>query len=326
MSASKKTSDKIFVPNNHKKKKTNPNHLPYETNLKQAPIPKIFLPPKTTPTRIKFGLNSNKNISNLKAQDDDTLIVETKEETTQPKFEEKVIDEVKDQIVSPIEHEAKAAIPLRLKRRRSPIRTGKSRSIHARKVNPNMTSQSSESNQKQWPIIKVPILLSRVNIDYNIVHSANLIVPNSSIVKTNWFLHSYEGRILLPSNTLFLKGIFILDVEFNSQNGHNTIHNKKIPIPWKKTTKVNWIKEPSLSLSNEKQYMFQSSPDKGEISFHHQSEKNYVDPIQYELRRLNFIWHDEVKPQVDSSLLCILGTAQLSFDLLQRQLIDLNLF
>lgn len=57
--------------------------------------------------------------------------------------------------------------------------------------------------------------------------------------------------------------------------------------------------------------MFQSS-NTNEISYHHEYEAQYADPIQYELCRLNIIWHDEFKPQVDSSLLCFQGTAQLS--------------
>lgn len=404
MIARKKTSDRIFAPYNHKGNKTNPNHLRKETNTKQAPIPKIFPPPKTTPMLIKLDLNSNKKDSIIKTQDEVSLIEETKQGKIHHKFEEIVIDELKEQIGSPVDHEEevkdislkenpfdddingllntqlitplhdeqlpyepleqaengelektpleaqieevtntenakiikekdisiftkpkkKYSSSIIINRGKSQIRTDKSGSIRARKVKPNIKPQSSQSKHKHWPIIKVPILLSRVNIDYDIIHSSELLLLTSSIVKTNLTVHSYQGRILLPSNTLFLKGIFILDVEFTNQNDHNTIHNKKITIPWEKTTTVNWINQPCLSSRNEKQHMFQSS-ELGEINFHHQSEKYYADPIQYELQRLNLIWHDEFKPQIDSSLLCILGTAQLSFNLLQRQLIDLNL-
>lgn len=347
MIARKKTSDRIFAPYNHKGNKTNPNHLRNETNTKQAPIPKIFPPPKTTPMLIKLDLNSNKKDSIIKTQDEVSLLEETKQGKIHHKFEEIVIDDLKEQIESPVDHEevtntenakiikekdisiftkpkVKYSSSIVINRGKSQIRTDKSGSIRARKVKPNIKPQSSQSKHKHWPIIKVPILLSRVNIDYDIIHSSELLLLTSSIVKTNLTVHSYQGRILFPSNTLFLKGIFILDVEFTNQNDHNTIHNKKIAIPWEKTTTVNWINQPCLSSRNEKLHMFQSS-ELGEINFHHQSEKYYADPIQYELQRLNFIWHDEFKPQIDSSLLCILGTAQLSFNLLQRQLIDLNL-
>lgn len=43
--------------------------------------------------------------------------------------------------------------------------------------------------------------------------------------------------------------------------------------------------------------MFQSS-NTNEISYHHEYEAQYADPIQYELCRLNIIWHDELKPDL----------------------------
>jgi hypothetical protein len=182
---------------------------------------------------------------------------------------------------------------------------------------PNM--MAALPKKKPLPIVKLPVLLANMEIDIDIFDSYDLFLPLSRITKLDWSVHSLESRVVLPSNTVFLKGVFIADIEYVKEK---STHSSKIQVPWQKTINVDWVYPPLMGSSSQEEFMFD---DGNENSIHHQFHEQYADQIQHHLQSMNFIWHEELHLQADTPKLFIQGRAILSIDLLQPQYIDLNL-
>ncbi|HZG59772.1 MAG TPA: hypothetical protein VEY68_04710 [Anoxybacillus sp.] len=171
------------------------------------------------------------------------------------------------------------------------------------------------------PIVKLPVLLAMVNIDIDIFDSFDLLLPISNITKIDWSIHSLESRVLLPSTTIFLRGVLMADIEYVSDI--HSLHTVNIQVPWEKTTNTSWLSLPVMSGKTQREFIFQSHDDK-EIIYHREFHEHFADQVQHDLRRINFVWHEQLGSQAGASKLCIHGTANLSIDLLQPQYINLN--
>ncbi|MCT8138284.1 hypothetical protein H1D32_11300 [Anaerobacillus sp. CMMVII] len=177
-----------------------------------------------------------------------------------------------------------------------------------------------ETKRKQKPIIKVPILLAKVNVDHIINQKLQLSLPTEKIEKTSITVKSYNGHVIPPAKTLFLKGIYTIDVEFTSTSG--SYHTKKFSIPWETTANIHWLQKPDTEKSKETEFMFQLAD--GTLSNHYQSEKEYTETINCELSKTKSSWYHDFNPSFVDSRLSINGSVLLSFNLVQFQYIDLN--
>jgi hypothetical protein len=184
-------------------------------------------------------------------------------------------------------------------------------------------SENCTQKSSHLPIVKLPVLLAKVKIEIDIFDSFKLPMPIANITKVDWSLDSLECRVLLPSTTVFLKGILIADIHFVNESHSHTLHTVKIPVPWEKIITINWLYPPVLSSSNKREFMFESKNDK-EVSSHFEFCQHFADQIQHDLRKITFVWHEELASQVEKQQLSIQGRAKLSIDLLQPQFIDLN--
>jgi hypothetical protein len=185
--------------------------------------------------------------------------------------------------------------------------------------NPCHLKQQKDAN----PIIKVPVLLSTVNINIDIFDSLDLLNSISSISKIDWSIHSSEIRALLPSTFVFFKGILVANIEYITKKTGNSVHNITIQVPWKKATNIQWIHPPVIPSRRQNTFMFQSN-DKEDSSYHHEYQEQFIDPIQHVLRSIYFVWNEELDSQIDASRLFLQGTATLRLDLLQEQYMKLN--
>ncbi|WP_034644682.1 hypothetical protein [Bacillus methanolicus] len=173
------------------------------------------------------------------------------------------------------------------------------------------------------PIVKLPVLLAAINIDVDIFDSYDLLIPITKIRKIDWTCHSLKVRTVLPSNTVFLKGMLVADIEYVNENQSNSFHTFKLQVPWKKITKIDWLHQPVMPDNNHVEYTFQSN-DREEISNHREYQEQFAHPIYHDLRSLNFVWSEEVSTNTDTLKLFIQGRARLCIDLLQQQYIDLH--
>jgi myosin heavy subunit len=179
------------------------------------------------------------------------------------------------------------------------------------------------SQKSHLPIVKLPVLLAKLNIDIDMFNSLELSLPIANITKIEWSIDSLECRVLLPSTTVFLKGILIADIQYVNENLTHTLHTVKVPVPWEKIITINWLYPPVLSSSSQREFMF-GSHDAEEVSSHYEYCQQITDQIEYSLRSINFVWHDEVGSQAETPKVSIQGRANLAIDLLQQQYIDLN--
>ncbi|UQD51877.1 hypothetical protein C0971_07350 [Bacillus methanolicus] len=179
-------------------------------------------------------------------------------------------------------------------------------------------------NKDPLPIVKLPVLLAVVNIDIDIFDSFDLSQPISNISNMDWTIHSLDGQTVLHSNNVFLKGLLVADIKYVSDNHMKSFHTLRLQVPWEKTTTIDWMYSPVMPISsNQTEYMFQSKDGK-KTDFHHENHKQLADPLQFDLRSINFVWANEFNSHAGTSKLCIQGRANLIINLLQQQYIDLN--
>jgi hypothetical protein len=180
------------------------------------------------------------------------------------------------------------------------------------------------SKKENLPLVKLPVLLAQVNIDVDMFDSLELEFPIAKITKIDWLLESLECRVLLPSTTVFLKGVLIADIQYVKEHKH-LLHTVKIPVPWEKIISIEWRYPPDLASSSKKEFMF-GSLDCNEPSTHYEFCQKFADKIKYDLRSVKLVWHEEGISKKDLPLLSIQGIANLTIDLFQIQNIDLNSF
>jgi hypothetical protein len=180
-----------------------------------------------------------------------------------------------------------------------------------------------DSNENRLPIAKLPVLLATADIDLDIFDSFDLPAPITSLTKSDWTVHCLEGRVLLPSTTVFLKGILVADIEYVSDVSTYCMQTTKIKLPWKTTTKVDWIYPPLMPSNSHGEYMFQCSGGK-ESGLHREYHEQFAEQVQFELQSISHVWTEELVPQAGTPKLLIQGSASLSINLLQPQYISLH--
>jgi hypothetical protein len=189
----------------------------------------------------------------------------------------------------------------------------------------NESSSSLEKNEHLskrglLPFVKFPVLLSDLIIEVDIFDSFELPVPVESVMKVEWKSHSLNVQELLPSNIAFIDGILEADIEYENQA---SLHTLRIQIPWKKTTEITWLYPPEMPRSKHKEYMYKSPKDEG-VDFHREQYQQFADQLQFDLRSIHFVWHDELEKQAGAPALLVQGRAVLSIKLLQEQYVDLG--
>lgn len=184
------------------------------------------------------------------------------------------------------------------------------------------SSPKRDDQKQQSPIVKLPVLLANVNIDIDVFETFDLLFPLENVINIEWSIQSFDCSVILPSSTVFLKGVLIADIECSNKGNASTLHIVKLPISWMKTTDVDWLSLPELSRSSQSEFMFQSPLDK-EVSSHDEFHQEFTGQIDNNLRNIHFVWHQELCSQLEIQKLHIEGVAYLSIDLLQSQYVEL---
>ena len=178
-------------------------------------------------------------------------------------------------------------------------------------------------DKKQTTIVKLPVLLAKLNIEIDIVENIKFFMPLENISKVEWSMRSLHCKVAIPSTTLFLKGELIAEIEFINTGVNNIIHSLKVPIPWSKTTNIHWLTLPDLSHSSQNEFMFQSQHDHND-SVHYESFQKFAEAITSQLNQITFVSHHELDSK--DQHLQIFGTAFLSINLMQEQFVDLECY
>jgi hypothetical protein len=177
--------------------------------------------------------------------------------------------------------------------------------------------------KKQMPIVKLPVLIGKLDVDVDIFEAFPANVPIQNISSLDWYSQSLETHAALPSNVVFLKGTLVAVLDYVTNNKSDSIQSVKIQIPWKKNVTIDWIYPPDLPISNsKKEFTFKDESDTN-VTSHYESSTTFSENIDSQLRTINVVWHNSMTHD-EKSMLEVQGTATLKIDLLQEQYVDLG--
>lgn len=168
--------------------------------------------------------------------------------------------------------------------------------------------------------VRLPVHLADVDLELDIFDTFYLSRPIASVSKVDCSLHSIDVEVLLPSASLFTKGILLLDIDYASADDCGTMHSMKIHIPWKKIIKVKWDHQPELSWKSSKEYMF-TSPYGQDPGFHREFSESLTEKVDFQLSNLHCVWNEQF---INNEKVLVQGTARMQLDLFQKQCVDLR--
>ncbi len=171
------------------------------------------------------------------------------------------------------------------------------------------------SVQNELPIVKMPVVLSMVEIDLDIFDSFLLHLPVKEITKVDWSVYSLECHVPLPARSLFVKGVLVADIEYVEDNGCSSLQKVKMQVPFNTTTNVDWLTGPEIPRSYHAEYTYR------DVEFHQELSQQYAHPIKSELKNIHIVWHNEFMSE--NGLLNVQGRVQMFIHLLQNQYIKL---
>jgi hypothetical protein len=186
----------------------------------------------------------------------------------------------------------------------------------ARSMIPTMQSNKNVSLR----IAKIPILLSSVIITVDIFDSYDLEFPISSIRKITWSVNKIEGRLLLPKNIVFLKGILTSVLDYVADDETGSLKTAKINIPWQKNKEIEWIFPPDLPDQYQKYYGFNSF----EGSIHWEQYEKYVEDAIFQVKDFRIVSTAQTTPSLKETQIDIQASASLTIDILQQQYVNLE--
>lgn len=182
----------------------------------------------------------------------------------------------------------------------------------------------TDINEKEKTVtVKLPVLLTELETEIDIIETIDLSKPLNNIVKIEWSIHSLDCKVAVPSKTAFLKGEFIATCEFSNKESENKIQALKFFIPWSKTVNINWVTVPDFPFSKEKEFIFLDQHQHN-ANNHYEFHQKFSEPIQSQLKKVHFVWHQELN-STEKQLL-VNGVAQLSIHFMQDQYIDLDCY
>lgn len=172
-------------------------------------------------------------------------------------------------------------------------------------------SCEESDEEKGTPVIKLPVLLSRVNVDVDVLESLKL-DGDCEVSKIACDLLSVQVKTMAPSSKVFFSGIFQVCIEYVNNHEKGSLHTIKYPIYWDKVENIDWLSVPDFPKSHQNEYTFKDSS-----SVHHELYQEYTHQIQSHVKSSNFVWHGSAEEENKNILLQ--GIARLSIDLLQEQ-------
>jgi len=180
-------------------------------------------------------------------------------------------------------------------------------------------NQSDDVKSNALPIVKMPVVLSNVEIEIDIFDSFLLHFPIKEITKVDWSVYSLECQVPLPSRSLFIKGVLLATIEYVENNQKGSLQTISMQVPFNTTEQVEWLVIPELPRSYHSEFTYQEHES---IQLHQEFSEQYAHPIQSELKNFHIIWHNEFMSE--NELLNVQGRVRLFIHLLQHQYIKLT--
>lgn len=168
-------------------------------------------------------------------------------------------------------------------------------------------------------VVKVPVLLSSLIIDVDFMESLGSIEGLSDILNIEWSLRSLESKVVLPASTVFFEGVLKADIDYVSNGSTQTL---KVPVKWEKVVDVNWIVQPDVPFSSQKEYTLGVHGIE-QMSTHYEYCHQYVSPVEDQVEKVLFITHHE---HGENGEISVQGNVKIAVDLLQEQYVQVGYF
>ncbi|MBT2690118.1 hypothetical protein J7I93_18275 [Bacillus sp. ISL-47] len=167
------------------------------------------------------------------------------------------------------------------------------------------------------PIVKLPVLVAKSEVEINIFDCLPIDVPAKCITKMEWTVESLRCLTLLPSNTVFVKGVLTAEIQYVM---NDKLHMKTSQLPFEKTINLEWLCKPEMPISNAKsEFTFQTENSQ---DVHYEFCQKFTEEINCQLKSIHVVWHHD-KSEPENKSLGIQGQAVLYVDFLQEQYLTL---
>ncbi|KHE69884.1 hypothetical protein, partial [Halobacillus sp. BBL2006] len=177
--------------------------------------------------------------------------------------------------------------------------------------------------ERKGQLVRLPVLLSRTVVDIDLMHSLDIKDQVVEIIDVEWSLNSIKTNVVLPTSTVFFKGVLIADIKYVTDHKYHTIRTVKIPVHWDKVEDVRWLHEPVHSKKHQKEYNFKTDH---EGSSHYEFYQDFVSPIEEQLQSFQSTWNHTLHPTDKGQKISIQGNVHIRIDLLQQQYIEAQTF
>lgn len=193
--------------------------------------------------------------------------------------------------------------------------------IHEEPININNGLVHCSMNN--LPMVKLPILLAIEDIEFDILHVFGLPDPLEKIINVEWTVQSLDVQVHLPATKACINGELTADIEFLQDNETYSSHHLILHIPLDKVVEIEWLYPPDLSSMQQKEYLFKGN-DPLHIHTHYERVQKFTDPLDYQLKQLSFVWHQDVLFENQTKMIQFQGTLSLTIHLFQTQLVNLK--
>ncbi|MBU8769048.1 hypothetical protein [Cytobacillus oceanisediminis] len=176
-------------------------------------------------------------------------------------------------------------------------------------------TRSTKESYRNGVIVKLPVLIGKTDMEVQIFDCFPMNIHVKHITKMEWSVESLSCKVLLPSQTVFVKGILIADIMFAADKQVKRI---RIPISIDQSIKLDWICTPELPLpSRINEFIFQHG---NALDHHIEYYQQFSEEITCNLNKIHILWHGDISGDAGIE---ILGKAILSVDFFQKQFIQI---
>lgn len=176
-------------------------------------------------------------------------------------------------------------------------------------------TRSTKESFRKGVIVKLPVLIGKTDMEVQIFDCFPMNIHAKHITKMEWSVESLSCKVLLPSQTVFVKGILIADIMFAADKQLKSI---RIPLSIDESIKLDWICTPELPLpSRINEFIFQHG---NAHDYHIEYFQQFSEEITCNLNKIHILWHGDISGDAGIE---ILGKAILSVDFFQKQFIQI---
>ncbi|MBM7553112.1 hypothetical protein [Thalassobacillus pellis] len=167
--------------------------------------------------------------------------------------------------------------------------------------------------------VQLPVNLASEPVTIDILERLDIGFPIARFIAIDWSLKSYNGKVVLPSNVLFLCLVLLADVQYADAEGE--MKSLKMEIPLEKTVSLEWINAPDIPSQYDAEYTFRT-PGSTDVITQRASCTELTHKPYFEAKVINIVSHEEaVKSDSGDTVIYVQGRVIAGVDVYQKQFV-----